>query len=175
MAILTDSMSLIQALRNKSTCTKTLRNILEELSNNVGMLLKWVPGHKDIPGNELADKYAKEAASAARAPATNSRVNHEDQEKDITVSYNAARSYIKRKVQDGPRKHARTAAVYKNINRKRDLMAVKNRKEGALLAELRSCQVTASSYRNIGIGLGWKRPPPVLFVKKKTKMSNIGC
>ena len=138
MAILTDSMSLIQALRNKSTCTKTLRNKLEELSNNVGMLLKWVPGHKDIPGNELADKYAKEAASAARAPATNSRVNHEDQEKDITVSYNAARSYIKRKVQDGPIKHARTAAVYKNINRKRDLMVVKNRKEGALLAELRS-------------------------------------
>ena len=74
MAILTDSMSLIQVLRNKSMCTKTLRNILEELSNNVGMLLKWVPGHKDIPGNELADKYAKEAA---RAPATNSRVNHD--------------------------------------------------------------------------------------------------
>jgi len=55
-------MSLIQAMRNKSMCTKTLHNKLEELlSNNVGMLLKWVPGHKDIPGNELVDKYAKEA------------------------------------------------------------------------------------------------------------------
>ena len=116
MAILTDSMSLIQAMRNKSVCTKTLRNKLEELSNNVGMLLKWVPGHKDIPGNELADKYAKEAA---RAPATTSRVNQEEQEEDVTISYNAARSYIKRKVQDGQIKHARTAAVYKNINRKR--------------------------------------------------------
>ena len=89
-AICTDSLSLIQAMQNKSMCTKNLRHKLHTLSSNINMLLKWVPGHKNIPGNEMADQYA------------------------------------------------RIAAVYKNLNRKRDSAAVKSRKDGALLAQLRS-------------------------------------
>ena len=130
-AICTDSLSLIQAMQNKSPCARTLRHKLHDLSTNINMLLKWVPGHKDIPGNEMADKYAKEAATI---PPSNSSEGVEEK----TVSYlDAARSYIKRKLKDRPIKHARTATVYKHLNRKRDSEAVKSRKDGALLTQLR--------------------------------------
>ena len=66
-----------------------------------------------------------------------------------TASYDAARAYIKRQLKDGPIKHARTATVYKHLNRKRDSVAVKSRKDGALLAQLRSGHcLKLQEYRN---------------------------
>ena len=74
----------------------------------------------------MADKYAKEAATSEGNYAEN------------TASFNTAKSIIKQEVKDDPIAHVRTAACYTSYSLKKDRKAVKNRKEAALLAQLRS-------------------------------------
>ncbi|XP_076398139.1 uncharacterized protein LOC105664064 [Megachile rotundata] len=69
--ICTDSLSLVQALIRPGVkpftnihlinIKNTLRLIKEE-SPDVGITFMWIPSHKGIPGNELADSEAKTAA-----------------------------------------------------------------------------------------------------------------
>ena len=111
-------------MEHKNPETSELRTQLEDLSCTVDLL--YVPGHKDIAGNEMAYKYAKEAAGSERDYAENS------------ISFKAAKSIIKQEVKDGPITHIRTAACYANFSHKKDRLAVKSRKDAALLAQLRS-------------------------------------
>ncbi|GBN97542.1 hypothetical protein AVEN_109803-1 [Araneus ventricosus] len=57
--IFTDSLSSIEALRK----SKYLIEIKNNMFNAIGSVgLSWVKAHAGIPGNELADQYAKDAA-----------------------------------------------------------------------------------------------------------------
>ena len=110
-AICTDSLSLLLALEHNNPEISNLRSKLEDLSCTVDLL--YVPGHKDIAGNELADKYAKEAAGSEGDYAENS------------IPFKTAKSIIKQEVKDGPILHPRTAACYTHVSHKKDRQAVK--------------------------------------------------
>ena len=48
------------------------------------------------------------------------------------------KSIIKKEIKDGPINHPRIAECYADVSEKRDTAVVRNRKEGALLAQLRT-------------------------------------
>ena len=59
-SLFTDSRTYIQALQPKTTKTEADHSKPAEIRKN--MELFWIPGHASLPGNEIADKKAKEAA-----------------------------------------------------------------------------------------------------------------
>ncbi|KAL3248114.1 hypothetical protein ABHI18_012161, partial [Aspergillus niger] len=66
-AILSDGMSVLQAIRNppNKSGQQIIRAILQAASEmkarGIPIRLQWVPGHCDDPGNDEADRLAKEA------------------------------------------------------------------------------------------------------------------
>ena len=76
-AFLTDSLSLLQAIDNNHPDTATIRSRLQGACDRIDLL--YVPGHKDIPGNELADTHAKAAALLEGPPARDRRPRNHPQ------------------------------------------------------------------------------------------------
>ena len=60
-AVFTDSQSLCTALVGNSPALDPLRTKLNKLPCK--LTIQWIPGHSNIPGNELADAAAKSATS----------------------------------------------------------------------------------------------------------------
>ena len=60
VAIITDSQAAIQALTSYNPTHPLVRRIVDTLQHS-NVILHWTPSHSGVPGNELADKLAKEA------------------------------------------------------------------------------------------------------------------
>ena len=122
--ICTDSQALCKALKGQCRgYTADLKFRLESLVPKIA--IQWIPGHTNIPGNDLADDAAKDAAN----------ITNED---NRPISFGSVKSHIKRAIIDKPIKHERTALVYKDYNYKADLKAIKSRSDQTLLSRLRS-------------------------------------
>ena len=121
IVIATDSQSLCSALQNRSPEVNALLNAIEACSASI--TIQWIPGHSDIPGNELADAHAKEAAQSSGA--------------GRPVSYKSACAEVKRCFVDPPSSHERTREVYSKYSEEKE-KSVKNRDDQVLLARLRS-------------------------------------
>ena len=78
-----------------------------------------------MPGNEAADKAAKEAAAITDVPPR-------------PVSLAPALSCVNRLIQDMQIEHTRTALVYKKISQAKDQAELKSRKDAVFLAQIRS-------------------------------------
>lgn len=65
IAICSDSQAALMALKSAKTSSKLVAETtkaLKYLSVYDSVRLLWVPGHSDVPGNEVADVLAKQAA-----------------------------------------------------------------------------------------------------------------
>ena len=119
--ICTDSQSLCSALQGSSY-------ILGELVDTIGqcaakITFQWIPGHADIPGNDLADAAAKAATSL--------------DEPQAPVSYGSACALIRAQLKDAASQHRLIKAIYTTTTKKSDA-TLKCRKDQTLLAQLRS-------------------------------------
>ena len=60
--ISTDSQSLCMALNSYNVETAPIREAIH--NSPAEIIIQWIPGHSDVPGNELADAAAKDSSGA---------------------------------------------------------------------------------------------------------------
>lgn len=87
------------------------------------VVIQWIPGPSEIPGNDIADMMAKEATT----------VDGDNR----PISFSSAVATIKAKIKDPPITHERTALVYSAFSTEKE-KKVKSRKDQVLLARVRS-------------------------------------
>ena len=81
IVLLSDALSVLQALSSKDTDLLDLSDSLDLLTQSHVVVLQWIPAHCGVPGNETADKLAKEGAGKEQC--------------DHPVSYKEAKTIIK--------------------------------------------------------------------------------
>ena len=119
--ICTDSKSICQKLNGNSILIADLRQHLFSVPGTI--TIQWVPGHSDIPGNELADEAAKDATTIEATP--------------HPISYSSVCSYIDQMIVDKPFAHPRPNQAYHGKSKKQEAR-ITTRADQVLLACLRS-------------------------------------
>ena len=129
VCVVTDSQSLCQAIQGVGPDLDQLRL---RLRNSPSLIfIQWVPGHSNIPGNEVADEEAKKAA---------------DSEGTFhPVLLKSAFNFCRKSSRDPPSANKTVREVYQHISKSKDSL-VSNRRDQTLLAKVRAG--SSSIYRS---------------------------
>ena len=119
----TDSKSLCDAIQGRNIKVDNIRTLLQSISAKV--IIQWIPGHSNIPGNELADAAAKEATTV---PPTDA----------LPISLSSAIKVISDIITDPEPTHERTRSVYEKHRASTNADQIDSRAEEVLLARLRA-------------------------------------
>ena len=101
-------------------------HVHQQQEEDCQIALQWTPSHCGIPGNELANKTAKEATKVTQQRGD-----------DLSKRYEIAKSLIKRSDKDRPPEHNLAKQSYSNHVCKKNIAELGSRKESATLAQLR--------------------------------------
>ena len=118
-----DSKSLYEALISSNPQTLWIHSSINSILSSI--FIRWITGHSFIPGNDLADKAAKEAITIA----TNTI---------LPISMPSSIQIIYDTIRDAPPTLEQVAAVYYHWRVSRDTKQINNRKNDVLLSRLRS-------------------------------------
>ena len=132
VTVFTDSQSLCMALEGSCRQLDQLRKMINTAKPTI--TIQWVPGHCGVPGNEMADGAAKEAASMPGC--------------SKPVTFSSVCSRIRAICKDPPICHDRTREVYSSLCADRE-KNIKTRSDQSLLAKLRTGHYTGlRAYRS---------------------------
>ena len=132
--ICTDSQSNCQALRGCGEEVAPLQDILSRCRSE--MVVQWIPGHSEIPGNDMADE---EANAAAR----------EESEEGRRISWKAAKTMVKAAIPKEKIEHRRIKMTYACMSSSRE-KEITNKGDQVSLARLRTghhLQLGATKHR----------------------------
>lgn len=161
--ICTDSLSVVQALKNVYNKNKMLQKIQDDLRyNNYETTIMWIPSHIGISGNEQADINAKEATKQTLYK------NYKIQTEDIT-------KYIKEHVTkewqsewDMEIRNGNKLGNIKKTTNKWTTINIYNRKDQTILTRLRIGHTNLTH-----IHLIEKNPPPICTCNEPLTVKHI--
>ena len=149
IVIFSDAKSVLEALGNEDLKDMTIRKLSRNISNvitahTIDITLQWIPGHTNIPGNEQADKLAKQGA---RCPQQNN-----------TASMNTAKQIIKQNKKEDWRNEwalnvtGRSMFMHMATPNPNDHINTLSREEQVTIFRLRSQHVPLNSHlKRIGV------------------------
>ena len=116
--ICTDSQSLCEAFSSCNPRTTSILQIISSISSSI--FIQWVPGHSNIPTNDLADRAAKETTTIETDTI---------HQKPLSCAFQVMNELFRG---DSP-SHARTSEIYQHRKTK-----IKSRRDDVLIARLHS-------------------------------------
>ena len=103
--------------------TFSIHNSINFISSSI--FIQWIPGHSAVPGNNLADKAAKEATTTVT-------------DNILPIFLSSSIQVINETICDAPPSHERVASVYQHQRVSCNAKQLNNRKYDVLLAHLPS-------------------------------------
>ena len=103
----------VQVCDSRATrATQTIMKALHRQAAGCSLTFRWVPGHKGITGNELADKEAKKAAEGSISP---TRTLPKQLQRELPTSLSMARKVFMYRIKKRWGTRFRESARYKRI------------------------------------------------------------